>query len=214
MSRKPSPAQIMALNTVHRWREDDVYTPYAGGQRPYDACVRHGWMEHRPVGPGQPVSGYALTAAGERVRAEMRGEPSSASPLSSALTSLMAMDAPSIRRDPNPAKPGFYWAVFDDGRSFDMGDWDMGFPKLGPGPHIVRIGQDPDYGDWFGTMFHGGALDFEKGLSDRYVRLSFPITVVGQRSSVTSQVRVTWLGEVMAPDVPEAVAPFDPSEVP
>lgn len=134
-----------------------------------------------------------------------KSEPST---LKRSLDVLMAMEAPSIRRDPTPAKPGWFWCCFDDGVELDPSRWyaDVGklLARLGSGPYLLWLEQD-SAGDWFGHLPNGGVVEFADGLGERMVRLSYAVTVAYQRSATGATVRITWLGEAIAPPMPEQI---------
>ena len=134
--------------------------------------------------------------------------PKPASTLGAALDTLLNMPVKSFRPDLTPAKPGYYWAVFDDGRSFDSADW-YGMPDIGAGPHIVKVEQEPEYGEWSAKMLEaGGHVEIGEDIANRRVRLAFPVTVVFSQSVAMQYVRVTWLGAAVAPDLPSEVEPM------
>lgn len=129
------------------------------------------------------------------------------STLGAALDTLLNMPVASSRRDLTPAKPGYYWAAFDNGRSFDPADW-YGMPNIGPGPHILKVSQDPDYGEWSATLRDGGYVDLGEDIANRRVRLSFPVETSFIQSVAMEYLRITWLGPVVSPGLPEEVEPF------
>ena len=210
MTRKPSPAQLQALNAVaiHGTGSPAIYMPYADVVRSFEACERKGWLRECRV-PADPYNGYTLTEAGEAVR---KGLPEP-SPLRAALTALMSMDHGVASPGPvvvnsAPAKPGWFWVAFDDGVDFEPNLWaatvgEM-LARLGDGPYLLRYAQDMD-GTWFGWLPHGGLVEIGEDPANRIVTLSYPTTVAFQRSAVSAQVRITWLGEALPPPMPVAV---------
>lgn len=206
MNRKPSPAQLQALNAVvaHGKGDPQIYMPYADAMRSFEACERRGWLRDCRV-PADKTNGYALTEAGEAVRKGLP-EPSR---LASALSTLMSMPAPErVVPDLTPAKPGWFWCAFDDGVDFEPSQWaaPVGefLARLGDGPYMVRYAQDMD-GTWFGWLPHGGLVEIGEDPKNRIITLSYPTTVAFQRSAVSSQVRITWLGEAIPPAMPDTV---------
>lgn len=129
------------------------------------------------------------------------------STLGAALDTLLNMPVASSRRDLTPAKPGYYWAAFDDGRSFDPADW-YGMPNIGPGPHILKVDQDPDYGEWSATLRNNGYVELGEDIANRRVRLSFPTETSFIQTVAMAYLRITWLGPVVSPGLPEEVEPF------
>lgn len=204
-SRKPSVSQLAALQCVadHGVGDPPIYMPYADSMRSFEACERRGWLRDCRV-PADKMNGYALTEAGEAVRKGLP-EPSR---LGKALTTLMAMPVVARDRDLTPAKPGWFWCVFDDGVEFDPGNWfaPVGdkLARLGEGPYLLRYAQDMD-GTWFGWLPHGGLVEIGEDPKNRMVVLSYPVTVAFQPSTQSAQVRITWLGEAIPPAMPDKV---------
>lgn len=148
--------------------------------------------------------------------------PEGSAVLKDALGRLAAMKPASIRRDPSPTEAGLYWLALDDG-----GEYLQGSPRLvriitedkpiglganvrpevridflgGPEMYPIFFDQIEDYAEAFAALKHGSIH-----------RVSWPSSIGGFiPSSGVAECRLTWLGRVIAPDLPE-LAPAEPAD--